>query len=181
MQGYDHLDEQQRQLIAAVLKAACSVIGEEPYVGKQRAHEWALSGRLGIWLSRQVLIRRLERYGIRVDLEYDQMADGDRKMVGDNHRRIDVLVHRRGREGPNLLACEVKPNEGRPPSVDPTDLDKLLYLTRQDRQFRYRVGMWLSLPRENVGSAYYAVIVDGRLLDEDEYKGIHEVRKTADA
>ena len=160
----DGFDDQQKLLIAAMLSSARSVIREDPYVGRQRAAKRARSGRLGIWLSRQPFVRRLEQQGIRVDIEYDQMADGVAKVVGRSQRRIDVLLHKRGIAGPNLLACEVKPNDRRPASFDSTDLDKLVHLTMQEGHFRYRIGMWVSLPRSVGGLGYYAIVGDGRLL-----------------
>lgn len=94
------------------------------------------------------------------------MADGAAKVVGNTRRRIDLLLHKRGHEGPNLLACEVKSRITRPKSVNATDLEKLKHLTRQNGVFKYGVGIWLSLPRLPGGSAYYAIVINGVLEGE---------------
>jgi hypothetical protein len=111
---------QYEEVIKAVAEAAIEVLRERPYVGgynslvtpppaspdEPEAHERALAGRLGVWLARQQAV--LEAGGVFVDMEYDQMGQGDAKLVRGKQRRTDLLLHFRGHHESNLLACEIR-------------------------------------------------------------------------
>jgi hypothetical protein len=169
------------KILEAAIDAAKHVVQEEPYVGGFNftevpalvgdglgAHERALSGRLGVWLGRQPVIRELEEQRVFVDLEYDQMGQGEQKQVKGKHRRIDLLVHERGINGQNLLVCEVKVGHELPQEVDLNDLEKLVHMTL--KPFEYKAGLWIHFPRSPRGDLHCATVVKGVCTERKWYR-----------
>jgi len=156
------------QLLKLFLQSAREAMAERPQIGVRHRHEWATVGRLGIWLARKPQIVELEKKGIFLDIEYGQMSSEDMKSTGDGDVRIDMILHRRGTNEDNLLACEVKMSPRKARKVDGKDDGKLRALTT--KRFGYRLGIWIRFPRnsEDRHTGRYAIYRNGEpegLLD----------------
>lgn len=147
-----------------LFKAVRLYLNESPRIGGTLAKEWAVSTRIAIHLAQTKQVRGWEkRLNILVDAEYIQKGlGGDLKMNLANGRAMkpDIILHRRGAKSSryNWIACEVKLYaKGKPPSrVQEGDRQKLQALRKQ---FKYRVGIWLSVPRSGDDHvAYYAEV-----------------------
>ncbi|MPZ30446.1 MAG: hypothetical protein GEV13_05530 [Rhodospirillales bacterium] len=151
-------------LKTAALVAVRNVLNEH---NRCRAlmRELATAGRLAIHLSRHPIIRRLEdEENILTEPEYATSGlhgDPKRAVLEDNHAeegvRPDVIVHKRGIEGPNCMVIEVKMGDwrSRPRRVQQRDQWKIEALTSAGR-FEYALGLWFALPKRPDGPGYYA-------------------------
>jgi hypothetical protein len=155
-------DELKRLLFGAVR----SYMKEDPRIGGKRAREWAVSTRIAVHLARTKIALDAENsdLNILVDAEYSQQGlAGDPKI---NHllktkkrgMRPDIIMHRRGATIAkfNWIACEVKLHSSRTQPV-PNSLD-ILKLRSLKHQFRYRLAIWLSLPRIDGDAVYYTEV-----------------------
>lgn len=149
------------QLLEMFLSAARKARDEEPRIGIANSHEWATVGRIAVWLGRETKIVELEQQGIFVDTEYGQMNNAEMKHLNGRDARIDMLVHRRGLQTTNLLACEVKMSNSKPSCIEANDRAKLEKLTLD---FGYHLGLWISLPRSGVArnKGRYAIVKAGK-------------------
>lgn len=86
----------------AVLLALQQFWSRDSYLLKTRLHEAAIAHRLALYLDRSFP-------SWDVDCEYNKYGEFA-KMSSSMKRskRLDIVVHSRGRQGPNLLAAEVK-------------------------------------------------------------------------
>lgn len=104
------------------------------YLIERNVMECAISHRLAIYLESVFP-------GWHVDCEFNK--DGDDPKLAEVHGwRPDVIVHRRGKDGPNLLSVEVKKGT----ATDATDRGKL---TRYVSELRYRWAVSLSLTQDH--------------------------------
>ena len=155
-------------LLDLFLQSAREAMAERPQIGVTNRHEWATVGRMGVWLGRKPEILGLEKQGIFLDIEYGQMISDDMKSTGDGDVRIDMILHRRGTNDANLLACEVKMSPAKARKVDRKDDAKLRVLTTE--KFGYGLCIWIRLPRcfTDRHTGRYAIYSNGRagpLLD----------------
>lgn len=73
--------------------------------------------------------------------------------------RPDIIVHRRGAEGPNHLVIEVKKQSNKSKAQERFDLLKLEMLTSPDQDYRYAFGMQvLALDSSDTGQRKLEVI-----------------------
>lgn len=128
MSGGDGLT---RDLVVGVILSALERLrARDQYLIDKGTHECALTHRLAVYLEQSPLLRDWH-----VDCEYNRMWKLDELQPKELHgRRIrpDIIVHRRGPRGPNLLALEAKLRAGRGDEYDREKLEGL----RQD-PFRY--------------------------------------------
>lgn len=151
-------------VLDTLLRAVRLAQAERPRIGVTNAHEWAATGRIAMWLARQQEIIDLEQHGIFVDVEYGQMSVAELTTVCGGDRRIDMTIRMRGNDTHNLLALEVKLNDRNPQKVTPNDDLKLKELTRE---FQFRQGIWIRLPRTDHArhEGWYAVYKGGKMVD----------------
>ena len=82
----------------------------DQFLLEHAAHEQSIAHRLAVYLER-------EFPGYHVDCEYNRQGgtDDPKKACVTNGElsivKPDIIVHRRGPEGPNVLAIEVKPQD----------------------------------------------------------------------
>ena len=149
------------QILEAFLIAARKTRDEQPRIGVAHSHEWATTGRLAVRLARQPGIRALEEFGSFLDIEYGRMSAAEMKIINGRDVRIDMILHRRGFNDANLLACEVKMRKPKASKVDPKDNRKLEKLTTE---FGYQLGIWIAFPRTAGGThnGRYAIFKNGK-------------------
>lgn len=133
--------------------------------------ELAAAGRLLVHLSRQPLVLRLEQDRILAEAEYASvgLTRQNKSVIFPNHAeaycvRPDIVVHKRGDDGPNCLALEIKLGSWtrKPRGVSSHDCDKLKALT-DPSQYNYSVGLWFALPINSTGRGHYVEFLGGQM------------------
>ena len=100
-----------------------------------------------------------------LDCEYNRnMADP--KMLYDGSRFIpDLIIHRRRSNENNLLAIEFKKKNANPHDKE-DDRSKLMYLTDQEKAFKYNFGLFVELGSHEVNVEVYQ---EGKMQTELNY------------
>jgi hypothetical protein len=89
--------------IESCLKAAWSqVVKRDLSLLQNEVHEQAVCHRFAVYLESELP-------GWHIDCEYNRVHHNRIKMLGTKRVRSDIIVHRRGPDGPNRIAIEVKP------------------------------------------------------------------------
>jgi len=76
---------------------------------------------------------------MKVDCEYNRDGDAT-KSVGGSKRKPDIIIHRRGKDGPNELAIEAKYASSYTTRVIFEDVDKLI---EHAQTFAYKIMVYL--------------------------------------
>lgn len=123
---------------SALRKAVEQLVAEDADLLEVSASERSICHRLAVHLSKQP-----EFQGWNVDCEFNRDGRVPKALgVGKGRRRVfpDIIVHRRGANGPNLLVLEMKIGSSR----TARDEEKVrLYI----QEFGYKVGLSIVVPK----------------------------------
>ncbi len=131
------------------LQAALRLLSErDGYLLDVGAHERAITHRLGMYLQGQF-------HQWDVDCEYNRDGHEPKRVgldegsfAGESSVYPDIIIHRRGREGPNLLVIEAKTYHNRAKESVQRDRQKLEAYKR-DLHYDHAVFLevWTGTPR----------------------------------
>src|SRR3989338_10676499 len=91
----------------------------------------------------QYLVFHFPEY--QVDCEYNKHIDERKENEGKNIRP-DIVIHKRGTDEKNLVYIEIKTDHNRDDKTH--DMDKIKSVTKQDREYRYKLGVFIDFYRE---------------------------------
>lgn len=139
----------------ALLIATRTLLNKDSYLIQISAHERSISTKLMSYL-----VPLFPDHD--VDHEYDKHQENP-KLITDGSQRAempDIIVHSRGNDGNNLIAMEIKSKE----QNDASDKEKLVSLTRQDGNYRYKYGLHIKFSNNpEVRVSAFDVYIDGQI------------------
>lgn len=87
---------------------------------------------------RDSLLPLFTQNGLTVDAPYNRHLEGTKRIDG-RVIELDIAIHEPFTDDKNLIAIEIETNNK--PLRD--DIDKLKYLTNQDEEYRYQLGLYV--------------------------------------
>ena len=126
------------------LHAALGMLrAQDGYLLDVGAHERSITHKLGCYLQN-------EFPNWDVDCEYNRDGHCPKKVTldetkfsGESSVYPDIIIHKRGREGPNLLVIEVKSNPDKQVEAVKRDLNKLrAYKRKLDYEYAVFIKVW---------------------------------------
>lgn len=148
-----------------LLHSAVSAAYAEPHLLKKsdgegrEGNEQTIVFRVGIHLHE--LLKRTEYSHLNLDCEYNKHGD-DPKRSEDDLIRPDLLIHSRDNDKENIMVVEFAGWWKRVKDVQ-KDKSKLKNLTKQSGDYRYSLGILITIDKENPRYIYYR---DGNELNE---------------
>ena len=107
-------------------------------------HEITISCKLAQYLF-------IEFKEFDVDCEYDKHIDQVKYNSELNQNiRPDIIIHKRGTDEDNLVYIEIKTDHNRDSRM--FDIEKIKSVTKQDSEFKYRLGLFIDFNREKENS-----------------------------
>lgn len=133
----------ERAIKDVLIRALHDLVNEDSYLLDISASERSICHRLAVHLSSQAEFREFN-----VDCEFNRDGDVPKAFgIGRGRRRIfpDIIVHKRGPRGPNLLVLEMKIGSSR----TARDEEKVRSYVNE---FGYKVGLSVVVPRRARGT-----------------------------
>ncbi len=134
--GMHHLIMNKQEIEKYINSACRTLYKKEPSLVRNRAHERTLAGVIFCYLR-----NLFHGKGWDVDIEYNREEDeGDPKCDVNGKMIPDIVIHKRGLEGPNLVAIEIKGYWNKTPRKK--DKDKLLRMRKKyGYKYLYRIEL----------------------------------------
>lgn len=157
--------EQLQVLVRDALKV---LYGRDRDLIRRSVHEASIAHRLAVYLEillyQQLDLSPFDQSGYDVDVEYNRNGRETKRLVrGKRGKRPDIIIHERGSNENNLLIIEIKKNE--PMKNGNSDDSKLCGATDENHDFRYKLGLYLSLTHNTAELIWYR---NGQKVDHEK-------------
>lgn len=152
-------DDEISELKNLLSKAVNKLYEENPPLIDEKRTERPSVFRVGVYLNE--LLKRSTFKDLHLDCEYNNNERDVKKL--DNKKIVpDLIIHKRGTHEFNKLVVEFK---GWWESDSSKDVRKLKGLTANSQGYKYLLGAFVKLGKENV--EYYHYFRDGKCIDSD--------------
>ena len=144
-----------------IIEAANSLYKNDYYLIEHDVHEVTLTHRLALYLEEKIK-KEFNTIKFNFDIEYNKNYEEPKRLVpGEDGKRPDIIIHRRGNNDYNLIIIELKKNKGI--ADDDSDDRKLKGATSGSHDFKYDLGAYINIKKDKVIFCWYT---EGRKLEE---------------
>lgn len=152
--------EQKTEILTMINEALNELYECDSYLITNRVNERSIVFRFGYYFQRLINNSPFSNYNM--DCEYNKNHSNPKRTINfRNGTYPDIILHRRGRNGNNLLLIEFKTWWQR---NNASDIQKIKDFTDQNGDYKYAMGLSIILNRERP-NVERSVIVNGEVIN----------------